>query len=327
VEIGFRLLSDEQAKKLELAKQEQLRIRKGRGDGGQTWASAHAEGIARVTDESLMLTGDGDLIELLATVRYTVSDPKQFLFASKDPDAVIRSAGESVFRELTAARGFQRLLGQERPKFEAAARAKLEKRLSEATRDGLGMRLDGLTIHDLHPPQDVVAAYHAVADAIQKKEKTINEAATEASRVRARAVEEATRVVTAAEAEQHRKVKEAEAARDVIVFWQTMRTTLPPEEEAKLTAEIETRVTAGQDRAVASKEIADRRQRMIDARRFLTDFRLGLDATTAALRTRDKILIDADKLPGTRKLFLMDPDLFPRTPPLAFPRDQRERNP
>ena len=52
-----------------------------------------------------------------------------------------------------------------------------------------------------------------------------------------------------------------------------------------------------------------------------------LDATTAALRTRDKILIDADKLPGTRKLFLMDPDLFPRTPPLAFPRDQRERNP
>ncbi len=327
VEIGFRLLSDEQAKKLELAKQEQLRIRKGRGDGGQTWASAHAEGIARVTDESLMLTGDGDLIELLATVRYTVSDPKQFLFASKDPDAVIRSAGESVFRELTAARGFQRLLGQERPKFEAAARAKLVTRLNEAARDGLGIRLDGLTIHDLHPPQDVVAAYHAVADAIQKKEKTINEAATEASRVRARAVEEATRVVAAAEAEQHRKVKEAEAARDVIVFWQTMRTTLPPEEESKLIAEIETRVKAGQDRAVVSKEIAERRRQMIDARRFLTDFRLGLDATTAALRTRDKILIDADKLPGTRKLFLMDPDLFPRTPPLAFPRDQRERNP
>jgi Cu+-exporting ATPase len=289
VEIGFRLLTDEQLKNLELARQEQLRLGRSRSDGGQTWASAHAEGIARVTDESLMLTGDGDLIELLATVRYTIADPKQYLFGSKDPDAVIRSAGESVFRELTAARGFQSLLGKDRPKFEAAARAKLRQRLGEAAHDGLGIQLDGLTIHDLHPPQDVVAAYHAVADAIQKKEKTINEAATEASRVRARAVEEATRVVASAEAELHRKVAEAEAARDVILFWQTARTT--------------------------------------PANRFLTDFRLALDATVAALRTRDKILIDADKVPGTRKLYLLDPDLFPRTPPLAFPRDQRERGP
>ena len=66
---------------------------------------------------------------------------------------------------------------------------------------------------------------------------------------------------------------------------------------------------------------------LVGDRRFAFEDGVSLDASVATLKGRDKILIDADKLPGTRKLYLMDPDLFPRTPPLAFPRDQRERNP
>ena len=228
----------------------------------------------------------------------------------KEPDAVIRSAAEAAFRELSASRGFQDLLGAGRPEFERAARAKLEQRLSEAAPGGLGVQLDGLTVHDLHPPQDVVAAYHAVADAIQKRDKTVNEARAEASRVVSRAEEERFRTERSADADAHKKVSEATAARDVILAWQTSRTTLTQTEESAV----------GGD--------ATKREHLLATKRFLTEFRLSLDAVVAVLRTRDKILIDADKLPGVRKLYLLDPDLMPKTPvPMAFPRggptDQR----
>ena len=335
VEIGFRMLSDEKVQQLELARTEQNKLRQSRGqagDGGLTWSSAHAEGIARQTDESLMLTGDGDLIELLATIRYTIDDPRGYLFASKNPDAVLRSVTEAVFRELIAARSFQNLLGTGRPEFERAAQFKLAERLKEAAPGGLGVRIDGLTIHDLHPPQEVVGAYHAVADAIQKRDTAVNTALSDAARTKARASDDSLRTVRSAEAEAYRRTAEATAARDVMLGWQAARSRLTPEEDAKLNAEIEERVKLGQPRDAVTADVSARRQQLIAARRALTDFRLGLAAITAVLKTRDKILVDADKLPGTRKLYLIDPDLMPRLQPgvpLAFPRagDQREKDP
>ena len=57
-----------------------------------------------------MITGDGNLVELQATVRYTVSDPRVYLFEVSDPPAVVRDAAESVLREMTAGRTFGDLL-------------------------------------------------------------------------------------------------------------------------------------------------------------------------------------------------------------------------
>ena len=178
-----------------------------------------------------------------------------------------------------------------------------------------------------------MAAYHAVADAIQKRDTAINNAISEAARMKSRANDDGLRTVRSAEAEAHRRTAEATATRDVMLGWQAARNSLTPEDEATLKAELEDRVKRGQDRTVVAAEIQTRRQQLIAARRSLTDFRLGLAAITAVLKTRDKILIDADKLPGTRKLYLIDPDLMPRVQPggvpLAFPRgaDQREKDP
>ena len=242
------------------------------------------------------------------------------------------AVAEAVFRELIAARSFQNLLGTGRPVFERAAQIKLAERLKEAAPGGLGVRIDGLTIHDLHPPQEVVGAYHAVADAIQKRDTAVNTAASDAARTKARASDDSLRTVRSAEAEAYRRTAEATAARDVMLGWQAARSRLTPEEDAKLNAEIEERVKLGQPRDAVTADVNARRQQLIAARRALTDFRLGLAAITAVLRTRDKILVDADKLPGTRKLYLIDPDLMPRLQPgvpLAFPRagDQREKDP
>ena len=311
VEIGFRMLPRDEVQRLDLVKQEQAKLRRpGRDfptETGQTWSSAHAEGVSRMSDESLMITGDGDLIELLATVRYTIADPRQFLFNTRDIDMLIRSVAESVFRELVASQEFQNLLGPARVQFEITAKTRLIQRLNDAAPGGLGISIDGLTIHDLHPPQDVVVAYYAVADAIQKRDKSINDANAEFRRITGRAKDDAVRMEQQALADAKKKQLEAEASRDVFLAWQLARTTLPKELDKDLTPE--------------------QRAELIAARRYLTDFRLTLEAATSVLRSRDKILIDMEQAPGTRKLFLFDPDLFPRLPSVGFPRaplDQRE---
>ncbi len=319
VEVGFRVLPEEKLKLLQQARADQQKLRRPgmSSDAGMTWAAAHAEGAVRLTDESLLITGDGNLVELLATVRYSVSDPRRFLFASRDADAVIRSAAESVFRELAAGQPFLDLLTANRAAFEARAARRLSDRLAEVAPDGLGVALQGLTVHDLHPPQEVVASYHAVAEAIQRRDKAVNEAEAEATRTKRRAEEEALRTVRQAEAEAARKVAEATAARDAFLAWAKARSTLPPGDEAALKAELESMIRSGRDRASAEREVDVKRRQLLAVRRSLTDLRLSLDAVVAALRGRDKVLIDAD-LPGRRHLLLMDPET-PKLPPVALP--------
>ncbi|MCU0704324.1 MAG: cation-translocating P-type ATPase family protein [Fimbriiglobus sp.] len=309
VEVGFRLLKGEQARQLEQARLEQQRLRNRPGEGSLSWASSHADAASRLTDESLLLTGDGNLVEVLATVRYTIADPKAFVLGVQDVTPILRSTTESVLRELTASQPFEELLGLGRAGLETQAFARLEDQITHTSGRHLGVKLEGVTIHDLHPPQDVVAAYHSVAEAIQKRDRTVNEAIAEASRVVSRAADEKVRMLAVANADAFKKVAEATATRDVFVKWKESRTLTPDEEQ-----------WVGNDPA--------RQEQLLGAKRFLTELRLSLDAAVVSLKGRDKILLDADKLPGTRKLFLLDPELMPKTPPFAVPRtgpiDQRD---
>jgi Cu+-exporting ATPase len=335
VEVGFRRLSEADMAALETGKREQERLRRPLGDTrvapGQTWSSPHAEGISRVTDESLMITGDGDLVELLATLRYTVAQPRDFLFSSRDPEAILRSSVESVFREIVARSRFQDLLGAGRITFEQEAQRALEAHLERAAPGGLGIRIEGLTVHDLHPPQDVVAAYYAVAEAIQRRDRAINEANADATRLLGRAQSDAERMLAQVRADAEKRRVEAQAVRDVFLAWQKSRTTLPADQEARLQHDRQMRIAAGQDPAIVQQVLDQERAKLLKARTELTEFRLALEAAAQAMKGRDKLLIDAEQIPGPRKLWLFDPDLFPRTAPLAFPRggptDQREPAP
>ena len=317
VEVGFRLLSPERAEELRRAAAEQEKLRRPGGnpsaDPALTWASSHADTQQRLTDESLMITGDGDLIEVLATARYTLSDPRAYLLNCSAPDELIRSSAEAILRELAAGRPFLDLLTTGRAEFEADATTQLRAHLATATPGGLGVRLEGLTVHDLHPPQVVVGSYHQVAEAIQQRDRLVNEAEAEATRTRSRAEEDALRTVREAEADAAAKVSAATAARDAFAARVDARTTLTPEEEAAI---------------AGTPDAAERRAEVLVVRRFLTDFRLSLDATVAAIRGRDKVLIDADELPGRRHLLLTDPQSF-RPPPttLTRPADPLGRRP
>ena len=323
VEVGFRTPPEERLKALDAARLDQAKLRRtagvSAGDSAMTWAAAHADGVQRLPEESLYATGDGNLVEVFATVRYRVRDPRRYLFAARDPDALVRRAAEAAFRELAAGQVYLDLLTATRGDFERRAAARLLERLPAAG-DELGVEVLGLTVHDLHPPQEVVSAYHAVAEAIQRRDKAVNDAHAEAARIRQRAAEEALRTTRQAEASATRKTAEATAARDTFTAWAKSRNTLPQAAESALAAESASRVKAGQDAATVAREVEARRQLLLQERRQLTDFRLSLDAVTLVLAGRDKILIDAATLPGKRHILLMDPET-PRPPAVAFPRE------
>ena len=294
VEVGFRTLADDRPTRLR------------RPGAEQTWASTHADSASRTSDESVMITGDGDLVEILATVRYSVSDPRRFLFGVQNPDAIVRSAAESVLRELVAGRRFLELLTERRASLQTEALARLERRLKEVAPDGLGVRLDGFTLHDLHPPPEVVSAYHAVAKAIQERDRVVNEAEADALRTRRRAEEDAERTTRSAGVEASRRRAEAESVRDSFNAWVRVLTQLPPDELTGLNDE--------------------QRKQKVAQRRALIEARLTLQAVTDVLRQRDKVLIDAADVPGKRQLFLVDPDLF-RAPPAFGPRPGDPKEP
>ncbi|MBX9584687.1 MAG: hypothetical protein K2X87_30660 [Gemmataceae bacterium] len=314
VEIGFRALTAEQQRPVPTS---------GAASG---WSSPHAEGVARLTDEAVMMTGDGDLIEVLATVRYRPADPRRFLFAAADPDAVIRSAAESVLRELVAGGRFLELLTVRRAGLEADAAARLGRRLDEAVPGGLGVRLDGFTLHDLHPPPEVVGAYHAVAKAIQERDRLVNEAEGDAVRARRRAEEEADRTVSRAAAEANRVVEDAKANRDAFLAWYAARTELTAGEQKEWAAERDARVKAGESLPAVEKELAERKARVLADRRRLIEARLAARAAADAFRGRDKVLVDAADLPGRRQLLLFDPDLLRAAPGLG-PRPGEPKEP
>ncbi len=305
VEIGFRVVEGTGT---------------GKGTGsGNTWTSAHGDGVVRLTDEALMVTGDGDLVEILATVRYRINDPRKFLLVARDPDGVVRSSAESVLRELVASRRFLELLTLRRAELELDALNRLNGRLTEIAPDGMGVMLDGFTLHDLHPPPEVVDSYHNVAKAIQERDRVVNEATADALRLRRRAEEESTRLLRRIEADKHATVEGAKADRDAFLAWHLARTKLTDAEETMFANERARRIAAGEAPSVVDKDIALRREKILADRRLLLETKLTYQAAIDALRGRDKVLIDAADVPGRRHLYLLDPDML-RFPSLIAPR-------
>jgi len=309
VEVGFRTLSEEQSK----------RIGRPTGATGNTWASGHGDEIARVTDEAVMITGDDDLVEVLATVRYHVVDPRQFLFGVRDADALVRASAESVLREVVAGRRFSDVLTTRRADVETEALGRLRRRLEQVAPGGVGVSIDGFTLHDVHPPPGVVESYHKVAKAIQERDRTINEAEADAIRTRRRAEESANRVLKTAGAMAYTKEEAAKADRDAFLAWHTVRSKLAPDEEAALIAEQTRRVKAGEETAVVEKDLAARRAKILAERRFLIENHLAVQAVVDVLRMRDKVLIDMPDVPVRRNIFLVDPALM-GIPSLVAPR-------
>jgi Cu+-exporting ATPase len=303
---------------------------KGLGGG---WSSPHrGDGITRIPDEAVMITGDGNLVELQATVRYTIDRDRlyAFLFDVRDADETIRGAAESVLREAVAGQPFLDLLTINRDRFQQDVLQRLEKRwqTTEYGAHGLGIRLDGLSLHDLHPPQEVVDSYHDVAKAMERRDLQVNKAQADAIKTLRTAEAEELRLVRETQAVADDKVRMADAARDTFLARQQSRQELSAADEGQLLSDAKMAIARGQDSDAVYRAYQKRRQERVEMQAYLTDYRLFMRNLVNALQKRDKVILDSDKVPGKRHLLMFDPDVFRPPAPVMLRGDRMpERSP
>ncbi len=148
------------------------------------WEAEHgrvAPGVpARAEEESLLLTGDGQLVELSASVQYRLDadrpeNLRAYAFGVADADNAVRPLAEAALRSVAGRRSLDALLTSGRPESETAAADLLQ---SWIVRDRLGLKVIAVDFLDVHPPLPVVDAYRDVSKAESDRQRRINEGAT-----------------------------------------------------------------------------------------------------------------------------------------------------
>jgi HflK protein len=137
------------------------------------WNVQHRAGrFQSKPEESLMLSGDLNMIEVNAVIHYRLRKPDDFLFRQLDGDATVRAAAESILQSVTSSSGLDQALTSGRPALEARVLSELQARLD---RYEAGIEVLGARLLDVHPSVEVVDAFREVSAAFEEKNRLINE--------------------------------------------------------------------------------------------------------------------------------------------------------
>jgi Cu+-exporting ATPase len=272
----------------------------------RAWSSLHGgDGVRRIPDEAVMITGDGYLIEVQGSLRFALSNPRAYLFEVSDPESILRAALESVLRELIASRKFATLLTTERAELAEQALVEVAKRCKEYGPEGLGVRLDSLALHDLHPPPEVVDAYHQVAVSMEKRDKRVNEASAAVIRSLAEQYGLSLQTLRKAEGQRYELENLAQARKDAFVSRARARGTLSPKWELRLLLDALAASDQGQDPEKVARTWRISRQALIGQQELLTDYRLTSDAVADSVGSRDRMFLDGLSLPSWLQLWMV----------------------
>lgn len=147
-------------------------------------------------DESLMLSGDLNIIDVEWVVQYRIADPIKYLYAMREPERTLRDISESVMRRVVGNRVGSDVLTVGRVEISAGAREEIQHAME---RYDNGIYVITVELQDVVPPARVQPAFNEVNEARQERERTINEAAKRQNQEIPRAEGEALRVISQAE--------------------------------------------------------------------------------------------------------------------------------
>jgi membrane protease subunit HflK len=147
--------------------------------------------------ESLMLSGDLNLVDLEWVVQYRITNAYDYLFKVRKPEKTLRDMAESAMRTVVGDRTVNEVLTVGRQEVASAVEAQLQKMCEDYQN---GIRIDQVVLQDVNPPEKVKPSFNAVNRAQQERETLINEAEAEYNRIIPRARGEAEEAIQLAEA-------------------------------------------------------------------------------------------------------------------------------
>lgn len=164
-----------------------------------------------IPQESLMLTGDENIVDIDFFVQWKISDAKAFLFNMERPENTVKAVAESAMREVVGRSEIQPLLTQARVITQNQVAAVIQKTLDQY---GLGVQIDEVQLLKVDPPNEVIASFRDVQAAQSDQARAQNEAQNYANRVIPAARGQAAQIVAAANAYRDRVVAEAQGQAD-----------------------------------------------------------------------------------------------------------------
>ena len=133
-----------------------------------------ALGYTLVPDESMMITGDYNIVNVEFFVEYKVSDPVKYLFSSYQPELILRNLVQSQVRNVVGSTDVDSVLTNGKEEIQMQVKELIMKVLEEYD---IGLMLTDVKIQDSEPPtEEVTFAFKAVETAKQNAETVINTA-------------------------------------------------------------------------------------------------------------------------------------------------------
>jgi membrane protease subunit HflK len=158
-------------------------------------------------NESLMLSGDLNVVDVLWTVQYMINDPVLYLFKVSGVDATLDDMSESVMRRIVGNHYFDDILTVGRASIAEKCRKEIQEIMDNYQ---TGVQVVAVKLQDVNPPDPVKPAFNEVNEAKQEKERTVNEAQEVYNQKIPRASGEARQTVTQAEGYATERVNRAE---------------------------------------------------------------------------------------------------------------------
>ena len=163
--------------------------------------------------ESLMLTGDENIVDAEMIVQYKIKDPEAYLFNFIKPELTVREASEASLRTVVGRHNIDEALTSGKFMIQEETKELVQSILDKYN---TGILVVAVQLQDVSPPQQVIAAFKDVASAKEDKNKMVNQAEGYRNDLIPKARGEAQSMIR--EAEGYKKARIARAEGDVAKF-------------------------------------------------------------------------------------------------------------
>ncbi|MEM9288650.1 MAG: FtsH protease activity modulator HflK [Pseudomonadota bacterium] len=167
---------------------------------------------SRYDNESLMLTGDENIVDVAFTVFWRIGNAEKFLFNIQEPqEQTVKDVAESAMREVIGRRPIRDALTDARDKIQVEVQQIIQDSLDQYD---AGISVKEVALEQTTPPEAVIDAFRDVQAAEADRERSINEAKAYSNDVVPRARGEATKMLEEAEAYKESTVAKARGEAD-----------------------------------------------------------------------------------------------------------------
>lgn len=160
-----------------------------------------------IESEAVMITSDYNFIDVDFFVEYKISDPVKALYASEEPEMILKNVAQSCIRTVIGSYDVDSVLTTGKNEIQAAIKEMI---LSKLEINDIGIQLVNITIQDSQPPTDeIMVAFKAVENAKQGKETALNNANKYRNEKLPSSKAQADKIVKDAEAYKEERINEA----------------------------------------------------------------------------------------------------------------------